>query len=252
MSKASTIASPPREGEPAGALFWGLCQCYDEPHICSYGTLVSYLVGALSPVSHKGLHQGWTQTSLHLQVTHFTSHTISRVSGPIYIPQALSTGSCIQQGDLFYSAGLHRNRCQPQPRQEKVGREFGKNADEWTRRVEIIKASLAVSTACMAIYWPTPGFKGKTFKPCALTRWDFNFCVHSSPLRDMERCKSFLSLQLIYTESQDPSPIMISLDKSTGRNSYWGEELFLFGYQFSSRSCVVRWKKPKKAIYIYT
>ena len=28
---------------------------------------------------------------------------------PIYIPRALNTGACIQQGDLFYSAGLHRN-----------------------------------------------------------------------------------------------------------------------------------------------
>ena len=28
---------------------------------------------------------------------------------PIYIPQALNTGTCIQQGDLFYSVGLHRN-----------------------------------------------------------------------------------------------------------------------------------------------
>ena len=28
---------------------------------------------------------------------------------PIYIPRALNTGICIQQGDLFYSAGLHRN-----------------------------------------------------------------------------------------------------------------------------------------------
>ena len=27
---------------------------------------------------------------------------------PIYIPWALNTGTCIQQGDLFYSAGLHR------------------------------------------------------------------------------------------------------------------------------------------------
>ena len=27
---------------------------------------------------------------------------------PIYIPRAISTGTCIQQGDLFYSAGLHR------------------------------------------------------------------------------------------------------------------------------------------------
>ena len=35
---------------------------------------VSYLVGALSPVNHKGLHQGETQTSLYLQVIHFTSH----------------------------------------------------------------------------------------------------------------------------------------------------------------------------------
>ena len=29
---------------------------------------------------------------------------------PIYIPQVLNTGTCIQQGDLFYSAGPHRNR----------------------------------------------------------------------------------------------------------------------------------------------
>ena len=26
---------------------------------------------------------------------------------PIYIPQALNTGTCMWQGDLFYSAGLH-------------------------------------------------------------------------------------------------------------------------------------------------
>ena len=38
------------------------------------------LVGALSPVNHKGLHQGWTQPSLYLQVIHFTSyHTTSHV-----------------------------------------------------------------------------------------------------------------------------------------------------------------------------
>ena len=38
----------------------------------------------------------------------------------------------------------------------------------------------------MAIYWPTPGFKGRTFTLCVLTRWDFNFCVRSSPLRVRE------------------------------------------------------------------
>ena len=35
----------------------------------------------------------------------------------------------------------------------------------------------------MAIYWPTPGCKGRTFKLCILKCWDFNFCVRSSPLR---------------------------------------------------------------------
>ena len=35
----------------------------------------------------------------------------------------------------------------------------------------------------MSLYRPTPGFKGRTFKLCVLTRWDFNFCVRSSPLR---------------------------------------------------------------------
>ena len=28
---------------------------------------------------------------------------------PIYSPRELNTGACIRQGDLFYSAGLHRN-----------------------------------------------------------------------------------------------------------------------------------------------
>ena len=29
---------------------------------------------------------------------------------PIYMPRALNTGTCIQQGDLFYSAGQHRKK----------------------------------------------------------------------------------------------------------------------------------------------
>ena len=30
---------------------------------------------------------------------------------PIYIPRILNTGTCVRQGDLFYSAGLQRNWC---------------------------------------------------------------------------------------------------------------------------------------------
>ena len=49
------------------------------------------------------------------------------------MPRALNTGTCIQQGDLFYFAGQHR---------KKIGRGFGKNAGEWTGRVEISKEEL--------------------------------------------------------------------------------------------------------------
>ena len=57
----------------------------------------------------------------------------------INIPRALSTGTCIRQGDLFYSAGLHRNHVLATTNTGEIGRGFGKNAGEWTGRVEISK-----------------------------------------------------------------------------------------------------------------
>ena len=42
---------------------------------------------------------------------------------------------------------------------------------------------MAVSVARMAIYLPNPGYKGRTFELCVLTRWKFNFCVRNSPQR---------------------------------------------------------------------
>ena len=56
-------------------------------------------------------------------------------------------GTCIRQGDLFYSAGLHRNHVLATASTGEIWRGFGKNAGEWTGR------------------------------------WDFHFCVRSSPLR---------------------------------------------------------------------
>ena len=35
----------------------------------------------------------------------------------------------------------------------------------------------------MAIFWPTPSFKGKTFELWVINRWVFNFCIHSTPLQ---------------------------------------------------------------------
>ena len=71
---------------------------------------------------------------------------------PIYIPRVLNTGTCIQQCDLFYSAGLQRNHVLATANTGEIRRGFGKNAGEWTGRVEIRKKSLAVSVAHMAIY----------------------------------------------------------------------------------------------------
>ena len=59
------------------------------------------------------------------------------------MPWALKTGTCIQQGDLFYSAGQHR---------KKIGRGFGKNAGEWTGKVEISKEELPGSKCSMYGY----------------------------------------------------------------------------------------------------
>ena len=53
---------------------------------------------------------------------------------PIYIPRALKTGTCIRQGDLFYSAGLHRNHVLATANTGENRRGFGKNAGEWTGR----------------------------------------------------------------------------------------------------------------------
>ena len=46
-------------------------------------------------------------------------------------------GTCIRQGDLFHSAGLHRDHVSATANTGEISRSFGKNAGEWTRRVEI-------------------------------------------------------------------------------------------------------------------
>ena len=71
---------------------------------------------------------------------------------PIYIPRALNTGTCIQQGVLFYSAGLHRNHALATANTGEIGRGFGKNAGELTGRVEISKEEIPGSKRSMYGY----------------------------------------------------------------------------------------------------
>ena len=55
---------------------------------------------------------------------------------PMYMPWALNTGTCLRQGDLCYSAGLHRNHVLATTNTGKIRRGFGKNAGEWPGKVE--------------------------------------------------------------------------------------------------------------------
>ena len=73
-------------------------------------------------------------------------------SEPIYIPRALNTGTCLRQGDLFYSAGLCRNHVLATANTEIIGRGFGKNAGEWTGRAEIGKQEIPGSKRSMYGY----------------------------------------------------------------------------------------------------
>ena len=65
---------------------------------------------------------------------------------PISIPRALNTGTCIQQGDLFYSAGQHRKKLgevlEKMQVNGKTRDRFWTNAGEWIGRVEISKEEI--------------------------------------------------------------------------------------------------------------
>ena len=74
------------------------------------------------------------------------------LSEPIYIPRALNTGTCLRQGDLSYSAGLHRKSVLATANTGKIGRGFGKNAGKWTERVEMSKEEIPSSTRSMYGY----------------------------------------------------------------------------------------------------
>ena len=76
-------------------------------------------------------------------------------SEPIHIPRALDTGTCLWQGDLFYSAGLHRNHVLVTANTGKIGRGLEKNAGEWTGRVEIRKEEVPGSKRSMYGYMLT-------------------------------------------------------------------------------------------------
>ena len=124
-------------------------------------------------------------------------HSISKlVISQVIIPQVkfflaylYSTGTQDRNLPLaewpFLFCGPTQEPCVSHSQQRKNWERFWKNAGEWIGKVEIGKEEIPGSKRSKYgyIHLPTPGFKGRTFKLCVLTRWDFNFCVRSSPLR---------------------------------------------------------------------
>ena len=76
----------------------------------------------------------------------------------------------------------------------------------------------------MAIYWPTPGLKGRTFKLCVLIRWDFNFCVRSSPLRGPHHVKVRPWVQVTeyrHDENESATSEWMTVNKNEKERQEW-------------------------------
>ena len=70
----------------------------------------------------------------------------------MYNPRALNAGTCVRQGDLFYSAVPHRNYVSATANTGEIRRDFEKNAVEWTGRVEIKKVEIPSSKRGILTY----------------------------------------------------------------------------------------------------
>ena len=121
-------------------------------HVLTNEQLVSELVGALSPVNHKGLHQGWTQTSISKLV-------ISQVIIPQsygFLAYLYSAGT--QHGNLHPArwpilfCGPTHEPCVRHSQHRRNRERFWKNAGEWTGRVEISKEEIPGSKCSMYDY----------------------------------------------------------------------------------------------------
>ena len=73
------------------------------------------------------------------------------------------------------------------------------------------KKSLAVGIACMPVYGPVPGFKGRTFEIWVLNRQVFNFCVRCTPLRGPFRRVCCTDLHFHAVHVVKASPLVIAV-----------------------------------------
>ena len=70
----------------------------------------------------------------------------------VHISRAFNTGTCIQQGDIILFCGPTQVPVLATVNTGKTWERFGKNADEWTGRVEISKEEMPGSKLSMFGY----------------------------------------------------------------------------------------------------
>ena len=89
--------------------------------------ILAKLVGALSPVNHKGLHRGWTQASLHLQVILFTSdHTTSHVFWAYWYSVGTQHGNLLPAEWPILFCGPTQEPCVSHSQHRRNRERFGK------------------------------------------------------------------------------------------------------------------------------
>ena len=152
----------------------------------------------------------WAQSATRITSglkTNFTlspSYSFQSHSTTIHVFWAYLYSAGTQHGNLHPAGwpilfcGPTQKPCVSRSQHRKNRERFWKNAGEWTGRVEISEEEIPGSKRSMYGYiLTTPGFTGRTFKLCVLTRWDFNFCVRSSPLRE-EPTEEFNPQVMVY------------------------------------------------------
>ena len=142
----------------------------------SFMLLDSQLVGALSPVNHKGLHQSWKQISIYLHVIHSTSHyatrlfffllkpqlkfhpvserktrkTVTHVLEPIHIPRAVNTGTCTSRVTNILFCGPTQEPVLITANTGKTRERFWKKMQvNWLEGLEISKEEISGSKRSM-------------------------------------------------------------------------------------------------------
>ena len=113
--------------------------------------LKEWVSWCLSPVNHNGLHQGWTQTSLYLQVIHFTSHQTTSGVGFFFLClfRGHSTGEPASGRIPILFCRPTQKPCVSHSQHRENRERFWKNAGEWTGRVEISTEEISGSNRSM-------------------------------------------------------------------------------------------------------